>query len=88
MLIIHLLIIAQFAKIFINFLLNLPQFKAEDVNEIRRFTLLIDEIYENKTALILQTQVAINKIYDHTKILITRAHDFTLARNKISNILG
>lgn len=54
-------------KFSLIFLLNLPQFKAEDVNEIRRFTLLIDEIYENKTALILQTQVAINKIYDHTK---------------------
>jgi cell division protein ZapE len=54
-------------KFSLIFLLNLPQFKAEDVNEIRRFTLFIDEIYENKTALIIQSQIKIDKIYNNTK---------------------
>jgi cell division protein ZapE len=34
------------------FLLKVPKLTAEDVNEARRFVLFIDEIYENKVALI------------------------------------
>lgn len=45
------------------FLLNVPILNKEDVNEARRFVLLIDEIYENKTALIASFDDEINKIY-------------------------
>lgn len=45
------------------FLLKLPIFTKEDRNESRRFTLFIDEIYENKTALIITAKAKIEKIY-------------------------
>lgn len=46
------------------FLGKIPIFsKEEDRNEMRRFMLFIDEIYENKTALIVLARVKIDKIY-------------------------
>lgn len=47
------------------FLLKLPILTKEDRNESRRFTLFIDEIYENKTALIITAKTKIEKIYGH-----------------------
>lgn len=44
------------------FLLKLPQLNDEDVNEIRRFMLFIDEVYENKVALIILAKTPIKKI--------------------------
>lgn len=50
------------------FLLKLPiLLKAQDRNEIRRFMLFIDEVYENKTALIILAKTKIDKIYDSAK---------------------
>ena len=42
---------------------NLPILTPEDVNEARRFVLFIDEIYENKVALIILAQSEIDEIY-------------------------
>ena len=50
-------------KFDVIFLLNIPQLTKEDVNEARRLILFIDEIYENKVALLMLSQVAIDKIY-------------------------
>lgn len=49
------------------FLLNIPQLTTDDANEARRFILLIDEIYENKTALIALATTAPEKIYTEGK---------------------
>ena len=49
------------------FLINLPQFKEEDVNEARRFTLFIDEVYENKLALIILAGCDISEIYNNMR---------------------
>lgn len=51
------------------FLINLPQFKEEDSNEARRFTLFIDEVYENKLALIILASCDISQIYKKVKNL-------------------
>ena len=45
------------------FLLKLPRLKTEDINEARRFMLFIDEVYENKVALIVTAKVRISAIY-------------------------
>ena len=45
------------------FLLKLPILTKQDRNESRRFTLFIDEIYENKTALIILAKTKIENIY-------------------------
>jgi cell division protein ZapE len=45
------------------FLLGLPKMKSEDVNEARRFVLFIDEVYENKVALIVTAKTKISEIY-------------------------
>lgn len=45
------------------FLLKLPSLSAEEPNEARRFTLFIDEIYENKTALIILAKTNPDQIY-------------------------
>jgi cell division protein ZapE len=47
------------------FLLKLPLISKEEVNEARRFTLFIDEIYENKTALIILAKTLPEKIYEN-----------------------
>lgn len=49
------------------FLLKLPVLNKEDRNESRRFTLFIDEIYENKTALIILAKTKIDNIYGEEK---------------------
>ncbi len=49
------------------FLRNLQEFDYEDKNEARRFMLFIDEIYENKTALIILANKEIDKIYKNDK---------------------
>lgn len=48
-------------------LLNLPKFSGESKNEIKRFKLFIDEIYENKTALIILAQEGANDLYMNEK---------------------
>lgn len=45
------------------FLLKLPCLTKEEVNEARRLTLFIDEIYENKTALIILAKTKAEKIF-------------------------
>jgi len=50
-------------KFDIIFLLNIPQLTKEDVNEARRLILFIDEIYENKVALLILAQVKFDEIY-------------------------
>jgi len=45
------------------FLLKVPSMAKEDVNEARRLTLFIDEIYENKTALIILAKATSEKIF-------------------------
>ena len=45
------------------FLLKLPSLLPEEVNEARRLTLFIDEVYENKTALIVLAQSKVDKIF-------------------------
>ncbi len=49
------------------FLLKLPSLSAEEPNEARRFTLFIDEIYENKTALIILAKTTPDKIHTHSE---------------------
>ena len=46
------------------FLFNLPKLTPENVSEAKRFMLFIDEIYENKTALIINAKVKIDEIYN------------------------
>ena len=46
------------------FLLKVPKLISEDVNEARRFVLFIDEVYENKTALIVLAKTKSEKIYE------------------------
>lgn len=48
------------------FLMNLPKLSDQDVNEARRLILFIDEIYENKTALIIGAKTKISQIYQGT----------------------
>lgn len=55
------------------FLLKLPIFTTSDKNEARRFMLFIDEIYENKTALIILAKVKIDKIFADEKDKIFHA---------------
>lgn len=50
-------------KFDVIFLLNVPKLIKEDVNEARRLILFIDEIYENKVALLMLSEVEIDKIY-------------------------
>ena len=47
------------------FLLKLPKLTNEDINEAKRFTLFIDEIYENKVALIITAKTKISEIYNN-----------------------
>ncbi len=47
------------------FLLGLPRLQADNVNEARRFVLFIDEIYENKVALIVVAKTKISEIYQN-----------------------
>jgi len=56
----YLKISKEFNLIFINNLYSLP---ASDINEARRFVLFIDEIYENKCALIILANCNISEIY-------------------------
>ncbi|MBU6141160.1 MAG: cell division protein ZapE [Proteobacteria bacterium] len=44
------------------FLLKLPVLGAEDVNEMRRFMLFIDEVYERKISLIVLARTSIDKL--------------------------
>jgi cell division protein ZapE len=45
--------------------LKLPKLTNEDINEAKRFTLFIDEIYENKVALIITAKTKISEIYNN-----------------------
>ena len=46
------------------FLKNLKNFSIDNANEIRRFTLFIDEVYENKIALVILSKTKIDKLLD------------------------
>lgn len=52
------------------FLLDVPQFLPEDINEAKRFMLLIDEIYENKVALIVLAKTAEENLLTPGQIFI------------------
>src|SRR3989338_29618 len=45
------------------FLSKLPSLNKDDVNEVRRFMLFIDEVYENKTALIILAKIDLKKVF-------------------------
>ena len=65
------------------FLKNLKDFSIDEVNEIKRFTLFIDEVYENKIALIILSKVRIDKLLDEE--LITNKFNYfarTISRLK------
>jgi cell division protein ZapE len=47
------------------FLLKLPLLTSEEINEARRLTIFIDEVYENKTALIALASCEADKIYSN-----------------------
>ena len=57
---------ADFKEICCNFKLiflqKIPALQACDINEIRRFTLFIDEVYENKVLLFMITKVNLNNL--------------------------
>jgi cell division protein ZapE len=53
--------------------LKLPILTSQDRNEARRFMLFIDEIYENKTALIILAKAKIDKIFEDEKDKIFHA---------------
>ncbi len=55
------------------FLKNLPKFSSESKNEIKRFMLFIDELYENKTALIISSKVKIESLYSSNNDIKTNA---------------
>jgi cell division protein ZapE len=46
------------------FFLKIPRLSEEEPNEARRLTLFIDEVYENKVALIISAKTAPEKIYE------------------------
>ena len=48
-------------------LMNLPKFTAESKNEMKRFKLFIDEVYENGAALIILAQEEIQDLYSTQK---------------------
>ncbi len=62
------------------FLLKLPKLGDDHPNELRRFTLLIDEVYENKVALVILAQSKIANIFNGTKLPESLAR--TLSRLK------
>ena len=41
---------------------KIPALQASDINEIRRFTLFIDEVYENKVLLIIMSKINLIKL--------------------------
>jgi cell division protein ZapE len=49
----------------IIFIINVPSLLKEDRNEAKRFTLLIDEVYENKNILLMSCEVKMDDIYKH-----------------------
>jgi cell division protein ZapE len=49
------------------FLLKLSELRSHDANEARRFILFVDEVYENKTALIIFSDIEVGKIF-HTDL--------------------
>lgn len=63
------------------FLLNLPKLTSQDRNEARRLMLFIDEIYENKNALIILAKTKIDEIFEDKKDananarMISRLHE-------------
>lgn len=52
---------SRFELIFIK---KLPRMNADNINEIRRFTLFIDEVYENKTLLIILSKINMRRLND------------------------
>jgi len=44
------------------FLQKIPQLEESEINEIRRFTLFIDEVYENKVLLIIISKINLTKL--------------------------
>jgi cell division protein ZapE len=64
------------------FIKNLPIFTEENINEIKRFTLFIDEIYLHKTALIILAKVKIDKLVDNNLLI----HKFSFFQRTISRL--
>jgi predicted ATPase len=64
------------------FLLKIPDFKKENQDDLRRFILLIDEIYESKTALIMLAEVGL----DDLGAEILKEDNYKLKSSKKSNI--
>lgn len=64
------------------FIKNLPIFTEENINEIKRFTLFIDEIYLHKTALIILAKVKIDKLVDSNLLI----HKFSFFQRTISRL--
>ena len=52
---------SRFELIFIK---KLPRLSSDNINEIRRFTLFIDEVYENKTLLIILSKINMRRLND------------------------
>jgi cell division protein ZapE len=55
------LALAQTFKII--FISNIPQFTSEDINEAKRFIMLIDILYDQKIHLIVSAEVAPSQLY-------------------------
>ncbi len=51
------------------FIKNLKSFTSDEANEIKRFTLFIDEIYEHKVALIILAKKRIDKLLDDETLI-------------------
>jgi cell division protein ZapE len=52
------------------FLRKLPKLNEDNLNELRRFILFIDEVYENRVSLIILAKTKISEIYDDSKIKV------------------
>ena len=74
------------------FLLKIPDFNKENNDELRRFILLIDEIYESKTALIMSAAVDIDDLgtkilkEDASKIKLFKRSNLKAFRRTISRL--
>ncbi len=79
---------ADFKEICSNFKLiflqKIPALQASDINEIRRFTLFIDEVYENKVLLFIIAKVNLNNL----KKINEFAPYFSRTISRISEIIS
>ena len=64
------------------FLMQIPKLLPEDVNEAKRFMLFIDEVYENKVALITSSKTSAENIYKNG----TGSEAFTRSVSRLNEI--